>query len=1040
MKKFTFLLSIFFVCYFANSQVNIPYYNYGSKEFIEIEKIYDIRLLRQSEIRLMQLIKEYPFTAAYDKAILLQSDIDLHSGNHSIAIAQINEYIKTNSNSPLIPHSYLKIGFIEFERKRYSDAVKCFEFAKNAADLNFRLRRDSVYKYIAHQALYWNGIALANQGKHFDAATIFEELVKNYEYGEFTDDAIYSIGSIYEMNNDYKKAIEAYKLLQSKYPYRNTIIASYIREANNHLMLRDNRSALLAIERAETINRIIIAAKDDAKKFEKQTNIDAYQEKIIYLRAEAFNLSKNYDAAIASYNQLVESYPNSYLIYNAKLGAGWASLNQYNYDFAIKYFDAIIINIENNNDINKSLAQLYRSISLKEKGDTANARKELYALSLNANYRFLGNVLLELGQMNYESGDYVQARKDLERASREVLDGRTAIRVSLLLGATYLELKLYDKAYNEYKQAEQLALNSDEIFVQNKKTYINEARLKQGIALVLSLRSSEAIKPLLSYISDNEKSNNIDEAYFWLAEAYYRSDLLNNSAQIYRKIIDEYPLSRRREEALYGLGWSHFRLKNFEQSSRIFDQLVKEFPKSDYAVEVLTRQGDGYYLNKNYSKAAEAYQKAFRLAPNSEEGQYSAYQLAHAYYRMQRFEQAITALLEFANRYTNSPYSPNALYLIGWIRFQQKRYAEAIDNFNFMIKAYPQSNLVPRAYYAIADCYYNMGNFEEAIKGYQYIIQTFPSNELASEAMRSVQFALMAMGREDEAIKIADKYIESNPESPYIQEFKYKRAEMFYTGRRFNDAVSEFENFINKYPDNEKNAEAMFLMGKSYISMNEFKKASETFEKLVKQYPKSDYAPLGLLEYGLLQKQINNPLKADTIFSLLETSYNTHETAAQAGFERALIRLLLLDTLGAVNKLKSVADNFPHTEYGDFSRYRVAMYYRTKLMFDSALVHFRILSKEEGNPSFASEAQYRLGEIYMRMNDCEKAIDEFIIVKENFTGYEDWFSLSLLNLGECYERLNRLELAREMYQILENLRPDDDFGKTAKSRLRRIKQ
>lgn len=1039
MKKILILILLLLIPRLIFSQVILPEYLYGSKEFIEIEKIYDIRLLRQSEIRLLNLIKEYPYSPAYEKAILLQAEIDLHSGNYAIAIAQIKEFIKTHPNSPLIPHSYLKIGFIEFERKKYEQAVKNFELAKNSADMNFRLRSDSIYKYIAHQALYWQGISLANQGKHFDALPVFEELISNYVYGEFTDDAIYAVSSIYEMNNNYKKAIENYRALQNKFPYRNTILASYVREANNHLILRDNRSALLSIERAETINRVLISGSEEAKKYEKQSYVDNYNENILYLKAEAYNLSKNYDAAISTYNELTEKYPKTYLLYNAKLGAGWAALNKQDYQLAIKYYDFIIQNVENENDKNRALAQLYRAVSLKGTGDSTSARRELTALTMKSSYPYIGVALLELGQMNYEAKNFIQARKDLERADREALDGRTAIRVYLLLGATYLELKLYDKAYNEYKKAEQLALNSSDIFVSQKNYYIQEARLKQGIALVMALRSSEAIKPLLNYISDNEGAKNIDEAYFWLAEAYYRSDLLNNSAQIYRKIIDEFPLSPRREEALYGLGWSHFRLKNFEQSSKVFDQLVREFPKSPFSVEVLARQGDGYYLNKNYSKAAEAYQKAFKLSPNSEEGQYSAYQLAHAYYRMQKFEQAITALLEFANRYTNSPYSPNALYLIGWIRFQQKRYAEAIDNFNFMIKAYPQSNLVPRAYYAIADAYYNLGNYEEAIKGYQYIIQTFPSNELAAEAMRSVQFALMAMGREDEAIKIADQYIEANPESPYVQEFKYKRAEMFYTGRRYSDAIVEFENFINKYPDNEKNAEAMFLMGKSYINMNDYIKAAETFEKLAKKYPQSDYAPLGLLEYGLLQKQINNPLKADTIFARLETNYKNHETAAQAGFERALIRLLLLDTLGAVNKLKSVADNFPHTEYGDFSRYRVAMYYRSKLMFDSALVHFSILAKEEGNPTLASEAQYRLGEIYMRLNNCDKAIEEFKIVKENFTGYEDWFSLSLLNLGECYEKINKPELAREMYQIIEGLRPDDDFGKTAKSRLRRLK-
>lgn len=1021
-----------------SSQIIDPIYEYGSSEYLQSRDMYEQGMLRQSEIDLMEMIRAYPYSAAYDKALLLQAEIDLHSGNHSIALAKLGEFIQTRSNSPLVPHSHLKRAYIEFERNNFEQAEIYFAEARRSAEINFSLRNDSSYKYIAHSALYWQGISLAKQGKQLDALPVFESLVKEYKFGSFADDAQYAIASIKEFNREYSPAITEYRKLQNEFNYRNTYLASFIREANNHLLLRDHRAALLSIERAETTNRIISSKDTNARKYEPQSYCENIAENMLYLRGEAYNMSGNYDMAINSYKDLINRYPKSYLLQNSKLGFAWAYMNKSEYDNALGLYDEVINDTDADNDKNRALAQMFRAVALKRKGDTATARRELSALSMKSNYPYSGVVLLELGQMNYEAGNFMQARRDLERADRESLEGRTAVRVYLLLGATYLELKVYDKAYNEYKRAEQLALNSSEIYLPQKKWYISESRLKQGIALVLSMRSAEAVKPLLAFIADNDGGTQMDEALFWLGESYYRSDLLNNSSQTYKKIIDNYPTSKRREEALYGLGWSHFRLKNFDQSSKVFDQLVKEFPKSPFSVEVLTRQGDGYYLVKNYSKAAESYQKALRLAPNSEEGQYSAYQLAHAYYRLQKFEQSITALLDFVNRYNNSPYSPNALYLIGWIRFQQHKYAECIDNFKFMINAYPQSNLVPRAYYAIADAYYNVGNYDEAIKGYQFIVQTFPSHELAPEAMKSVQFALMAAGRDSEVIAIADQYISSNPNSPYIEDFEYKKIEMFYTGRKYSDAVTEYENFTKKYPDSEKNAEALFLIGKSFINLNEPQKAGESFKKLIKQFPKSDFAPLGLLEYGLLEKQQSRLLQADTIFSNLERNYRSHEAAAQAGFERALIKLSLLDTLGAVNILKRVADDFPTMDYGDHSRYRVAMFYRSKDMYDSARVHFTLLSKVEENPVLASEAQYRLGELWLRSNDCEKAIKEFLIVKENFTGYEDWFSLALLNLGECYEKLENKDLAIEMYTTLEGLRPNDDFGKTAKSRLKRL--
>jgi TolA-binding protein len=76
----------------------------------------------------------------------------------------------------------------------------------------------------------------------------------------------------------------------------------------------------------------------------------------------------------------------------------------------------------------------------------------------------------------------------------------------------------------------------------------------------------------------------------------------------------------------------------------------------------------------------------------------------------------------------------------------------------------------------------------------------------------------------------------------------------------------------------------------------------------------------------------------------------------------------------------------------------------------------------------------------MRQEKLEEAVTAFIAVKENFAGIEDWFTLALLNLGECYERLQQNEKAIETYQAISTLRPDDDFGKTAKRRLKELEK
>ncbi len=1040
LRKHFFFYVLFLISISLQSQIVQPLYDFGSKGIDKAEKLYEKELVKNSEIELLSHINKFPETVSGDRAVLLQANIDVIAGNNNIAEAKLTEFITQRSNSPFIAFAALQRAMIVFELKKYDRAEIFFEAAQIFAENDFEIRKNLVYADLAQTSAYWRAVSMMHIGKHPDAIPVFKYLANKYPDGSYSDDALYSLGRLYEINSKLDSAMYFYRESSKKYAKSNSILVSLIREANINLQLRQPSSALITIEKAENILSHIVAKDSIGLQYQSQSYSENAAEKILYLRGEAYNIAGNYEQAKYVYKNFFEKYPDSPMLMYAKLGMGWALLNLREYNEAIVYYDQIIDTEDDKEYKVKAIAQLYRAIALKRAENREQARKELSALSLQPAYPYSALVLLELGQMYYEAGEFELSRKTLERAERESQDATISVRVNLLLGATFLEMKQWDKAVIEYKKSEVLARNSNEIAMPNRHWYLSETKFKQGIALVQSYRATEAIPALMGFLAESKGDNRYDEALFWLAEAYYRTDLLKNAIESYTRIIKDYPASPRREESIYGLGWSHFRLKEFNSSSKIFDQLISEFPKTKYAVEVLTRQADGYYIEKQFSKAADSYRKASKLSPGTDDGQYASYQLAHSLYRQGSYEQSITSLLDFARLYGKSQFAPNALYLIGWIRFQQKKYNEAIDNFNFMINAYPQSTEVPRAYYAIGDAYYNINQYEEAIKYYKIVIESYPASAFAPEAIKSVQYALIALGREDEAIQIANQYVETNPDSPFAPEFQKKIGEMFYQGRKYQDAITEYEKFLQKHPNNENIPEILYWMGKSYVSLNLPEKANEAFSNLVAKYPKSEFAPVALLENGLLQSELANIDKADSLFQYILTKYTDNENAPQAGFERAVLKFKMGDTISAINLYLDVANKYNETDFGDQARYRVAMYYRNRSDNDSARVHFAKLAIVRDNPNIASESQYRIGELYMREKNYEKAIESFIVIKENFEGFEDWYSLALLNLGECYENIGDLESAKGIYTVLEQVRPDDDYGKTAKTRLKRIKK
>jgi tol-pal system protein YbgF len=1029
---------LFSPCLF--SQIQLFEINYGTSTFYEGQNLFQDKLLREAELKILKTIEKYPLNPSYGKAELLRANVDLISGNYEVSKNILEKFIEKYPNSPLISHALIQIAFINLQEGKFDIAQKYFEKTLEQINQEVNQRKKTEdYLELKEESLFWMGIAIYQQGKYYESMPPFRQLAAEFPNSKYSDDACFAVGLTYERNREYDSAIVNFNQIINNYPFSNSILAALVRSSNNYILLRKASRALFDLETASIITGHIDSKDSIGKLYQKQDYLLYPADEVNYLKGEAYNVVGNYSKAVATFKSFIETYNSSPLRTYFLLGLAWANLNLGNYPDALDNYEKVIASAKSDEKYLKNIAELNHAITFAKAGQIDESEKELGALVSRSDFPFVGIAMLELAQMNYSSENFNEAKKNLVRAEREDNSARISARIHLMLGATYLQLRNYNDALFEFDKVKTIVQNSDPIFLPEKDYFLSEILFKKAVCLIQTYRYAEAIQNLNNYLAGKVEPVRTNEAMFWLAESYYRSDLLKNAQKSYETLFADNP-NFRKEEVLYGLGWSYFRDKNFKKSTEYFNLLSNDFPKSKFAVEVLARQADAYYLEKNYTQAANYYEKASKIAPKTEEGQYSAYQLCHALYRNSQYEKAVSSLMDFIAKYPNSNFSPNAVYLVGWIKFNQKQYTEAVNNFRYLIEAYSQSSLVPRAYYSIGDAFYNQQKFESAIEYYRKVVEHYPSDPLAPEALKSTQFCYVALGQQEKAIELADKYIESNPNSPFVEEFAYKKAEMFFSGQKYADAVTEYDKFLQKHPDSELNPEAMYWMGKSYKNMNETDKALLAFSKLSSKYPKSEFAPIALLEMAQIKMDKTFLQEAETIYSQIESAYPETEVAAQAGYKRAEIALTYGDTLKTLAIYKNVADKFPSNGYGLSSRYRVGMYYRNNSMYDSARKEFEILASISQDKDLTAESQYRVGELWMRMKNYEEAIKAFQIVKDKSSDVEVWFPLSLLNMGEAYEKINDLQKASEIYKALIAINPDDDYAKTARNRLKTIQK
>lgn len=996
-------------------------------------------LVRSAHHQLMTLRSRISMSSADEALPFRRTETYRASGNPIAADREMELFAQNRPNSPSVALSYVERGLAAVEAGNTEKSIDLLGAGARLAEDEIPRRNDPWYRELAHMARFWQGVSRARTGMYVEALNSFNLCVEIDSTGPYASRAHYAIGQTYERNGEIKNAIKAFAQIRKNHPKGPMVVAARIREAQNELRIRNPERAvdvLVGID--EILDSLEVG---DTSLVAEQQEATYAVEEVLLVRSTAMLMRGRYDLGADSCTLFLKSYPQSPYRHLVHLNRGYSLLHLHRSVESLEDFSVIIDELLDESSNIRQQALLYRALALKRSGRLKEANHAFLDLGARSDYPYRAQALLEVGQVAYEQHRFVDARKALERAVRTSDDASTTIRSELLLGATFIEMQEWQLAAKAYAEAKKLSENATLLYVPNKQKYLAEARLKRGICLVQANDRRNSITALTDFLGNHPDDPQRDEATFWLGEAMYRADLLKNAEELYLEIISTHTASSRREESMYGLAWTYFRQRKFSKATKQFGDLLTAFPKSVFALDALVRMGDAYYINKQYTEAARKYEEAARRGSSTSTGLYAAYQTGQALYNANQFDEASTRLRAFVARNSSSRLADDALYLVGWIEFQRGRDAAAITEFNRILETYPDGDHAARAQYTIADAKYNLGDMEGAIEAYKRVVLRYPNDPLAAESAKSMQQVLMGLDRTEEALAITDTLINANPNSQLAEEFAFKKAEIFYSGKNYQNAAAELEDYIKKFPGSERNDEAIYLLGRSYLTMDDVPQAVNAIRDLETNHPNSQFIAAAKLELASYFDQHANARAADSLYAIVMRDYSSDTLhASQAGFERATVSRMMGDTIGSLNLYRQTANTYPGTEYGDQARYQLALYYRKTNNVDSARHELAILARTAGRPLIAANALYDIGDTYARRREWEKAIPAFVRVREEFSGYEDWYTLALIGLGACYEQLDELEKAQEVYGVVSELRPDDDYGRTAKARLDRIER
>jgi len=116
-----------------------------------------------------------------------------------------------------------------------------------------------------------------------------------------------------------------------------------------------------------------------------------------------------------------------------------------------------------------------------------------------------------------------------------------------------------------------------------------QAAYDDAFELLKQSRYNDAIIDFRSMIEEFPDGALVDDAQYWIGEAYYVTRDFQNSREAFNAVVNRYPDSQRVPEAMLKLGYVQAELGELEQARQTLNEVISRYPGSRVAISAETR-------------------------------------------------------------------------------------------------------------------------------------------------------------------------------------------------------------------------------------------------------------------------------------------------------------------------------------------------------------------------------------------------------------------------------------------------------------------
>lgn len=609
-------------------------------------------------------------------------------------------------SGPFSRRAELGIARIDFENGNYDAAIDGFESVRNSST------ESGSHDELAHEAAYYEGLALKEVGDLGEAEGRLEGAYVNRQNGGFADAALLELGILRFERRQHRAAADALSRLLSQYP-RSPFAGQGAR------MLGEAYAALGDTERAREAHQ---------RAQELGSASPELGEELQFMEAYGLFNDGRYARAEPALLAVFESNRDGPRAGEALFWAGESAFQAGQYGRAESH-----------------LRQFVQRFPRHRQSDAAR-----YVLAWT----------------HFKRRDYSAAARGFEQFlsaySRSAESVPYFADALLRLGDSYYALRRFDDAiavYNRVATATADGRGADYAMFQ-------AAQAQTGAG-----RSAQAHTTLDRLLATYDQSALRAEARYAKGSLYFQEGDYPSAIVEYERVVREHRDSPIAAKALYGIGDAQYNEGRMGAAEAAYRRVLTDYPSSPFAANAL--DGLQYALDAQgrgdeFAQIVGSFERRTTDPATRDRLRIRQAELA---YENGSFESAVSLLEQLLGQSSDPSIQQSAMLTLGSAYAGMGRFTDAADTFGRLASRFPDSPLASEAALRRGEALYQSGNYQASVSALQDYEADFPNDtERIRAALRTLAQAYDALGQTEERDEVQRRLQERYSTMPESEE------------------------------------------------------------------------------------------------------------------------------------------------------------------------------------------------------------------------------------------------------------------------------